>query len=166
VEVAARVSIDNAMLGCENAVEFCRNWVVEFMLGIKIRSSSMAKTSILIAMVVMCLATVCMAQTDGDTQRRLTTQESKMANVEQRLTTQENKMKELSKEGGIAFFALFLFGLVLSIWAMNRQRSGCGWFILGFIPVVNIIAGLVALSTENVHQKYREHKQKYREHKE
>jgi len=45
------------------------------------------------------------------------------------------------------------FGLVLSMWAMNRQRSGCGWFILGFIPVVNIIAGLVALSAENERRK-------------
>jgi len=158
--------IDNAMLGGKNVVEFCRTWVVESMLGVKIRSASVAKTSILIAMAVMCLATVCMAQTDRETQQRLakveqrlTAQESEMANAKQRLTTEENKMRELKEEGGIAFFALFLFGLVLSIWAMNRQRSGCGWFILGFIPGINIIAGIVALLAESAHQDSEEHKE-------
>jgi hypothetical protein len=39
------------------------------------------------------------------------------------------------------------------MWAMNRRRSGCAWFILGFIPLVNIIAGIVALSAENDRRK-------------
>jgi len=101
----------------------------------------MIKTIVAATLVVACFTSVCMAQTDAETQRRL-------ADVEQRLSVQERALESLKEESGIAFIALFLFGFVLSMWAMNRRRSGCGWFILGFIPGVNIIAGLVALSAE------------------
>jgi hypothetical protein len=106
----------------------------------------MSKTIIMVAMGLVCFANVCMAQTDGQTQQRL-------ADVEQTLEAQARTLKDLKEEGSIAFIVLFLFGLVLSMWAMNRQRSGCGWFIVGFIPVVNIVAGIIALSAENERRK-------------
>jgi len=110
------------------------------------------KLIVVAAMVVACFTSVCTAETDAETRRRL-------ADVERRLSEQERDLESLEEEGGIAFIALFLFGLVLSMWAMNRRRSGCGWFILGFIPVVNIIAGLVALSAENERRKSNERRE-------
>ena len=57
----------------------------------------------------------------------------------------ERKVTDLEEEG-IAFFVLFLFGVVLAMWAQRNGESGCLWFILGFIPGVNIIAAVIALS--------------------
>lgn len=101
----------------------------------------MTRMAVVVALALMCFANVCMAQSNGETQRRV-------AEIERKLSEQERTLADLKEEGGIAVVCLFLFGLVLSMWAMNRQRSGCAWFILGFIPMVNIIAGLVALSAE------------------
>lgn len=106
----------------------------------------MSKTIVVTIMVLACFASTCLAQDDGETERRL-------AQAEQKLSAHELALKELEEESGIALVILFLFGLVLSMWAMNRQRSGCAWFILGIIPGINIIAGLVALSAENLHRK-------------
>ena len=108
----------------------------------------MSKTVVLTAMALVCFATASLAQDDAATKRRL-------AQAEQRLSAHERALRDLKEESGIALIVLFLFGLVLSMWAMNRQRSGCAWFILGFIPMVNIIAGLVALSAESIHRKAR-----------
>jgi anaerobic C4-dicarboxylate transporter len=107
---------------------------------------TMSKTIVVAVIVAMCFTNASMAQSDEETQQRL-------SDVEQRLSAQERALDSLKEEGGIAFIVLFLFGLVLSMWAINRQRSGCGWFILGFIPVVNMIAGLVALLAENKRRK-------------
>jgi hypothetical protein len=107
---------------------------------------AMSKTIVVAVIVVMCFTNASMAQSDEETQRRL-------ADVERRLSTQERALEDLKEEGGIAFIVLFLFGLVLSMWAINRQRSGCGWFVLGLLPGVNIIAGLVALVVENKRRK-------------
>ena len=70
------------------------------------------------------------------------------------------KNKGLVQEGSTTFFLfslylflIFLFGTVLALWAMNRQRSGCGWFILGLIPVVNVVAAIVAMSAEGARKR-------------
>ncbi|MHC4402113.1 MAG: hypothetical protein ACYTG0_20775 [Planctomycetota bacterium] len=78
-----------------------------------------------------------------------------MLDLERRVSEQEREVETLREEASIGVLVLFLFGVVMSLWAMSRQRSGCGWFILGLIPVVNIVAAIVALSEENEHRKSR-----------
>lgn len=108
----------------------------------------MTRTIVVATIAVVCFTNVCLAQVDYRTRQRLN-------DVERRLSAQERALKDLEGEGAVAFFTLFLFGTVLSMWAMNRKRSGCAWFIMGFIPLVNIIAGLVALAAENDRRKSR-----------
>ncbi|MBN1341501.1 MAG: hypothetical protein JXQ73_02415 [Phycisphaerae bacterium] len=66
--------------------------------------------------------------------------------VEQRVNEQERDIDELKRSAASAFYILFLFGVVLSFWAQARGKSGCAWFLLGFIPGVNILAALIALT--------------------
>jgi hypothetical protein len=99
----------------------------------------MKKTIIMVVILLICFTNFCITQSISET---------RLNNVEKRLEIQEHKLKDLKEEGGIAFIVLFLFGFILSIWAMNRQRSGLRWFLLGFIPMLNIIAASIALSIE------------------
>lgn len=80
------------------------------------------------------------ADPDLDVERRL-------EEIEEQLDSHNRDLERL-KDGGGGCVLLFLFGFVLSMWAMNRNRDGCWWFILGCIPLVNIVAGLVALNRE------------------
>ena len=75
--------------------------------------------------------------------------ESRISELEEQLASQDRELETLKEEAGIGSLVLFLFGFVFSIWAMNRNRSGCGWFILGFLPGINVVAGLVALWIES-----------------
>jgi hypothetical protein len=79
------------------------------------------------------------AQDAGDTSHRLQELESKVERL-------DGKIKGVEEAAGFAFFVFFLFGVVLAMWAQRRGESGCLWFILGFIPLVNVVAALVALS--------------------
>lgn len=98
----------------------------------------------LIAVVALLAMLIAMpiptsAQDGGEMSQRLQELESKVDRL-------ERKVKDVEEAAGFAFFVLFLFGVVLAMWAQRRGESGCLWFILGFIPCVNIIAAIVALS--------------------
>jgi hypothetical protein len=107
------------------------------------------KILVVAAMLIGSFTSVCAAATEEATQRQL-------ADVERKLSAQERELGRLKEEAGIGFIVLFLFGFVLSMWAMNRKRSGCVWFVLGFIPMINILAGLSALYEENERRKANE----------
>ncbi|WP_339911213.1 hypothetical protein [Symmachiella dynata] len=73
------------------------------------------------------------------------------AMVSQRLRELESKVDRLEREAnnnndGSVFLTLYLFGVVFAMWAQRHGEDGCLWFILGFIPMVNIIAALAILS--------------------
>lgn len=106
----------------------------------------MHRLIIMAALLSAFLPGVCAAETDTATQRRI-------SDIEQQISRQKAQLHELKNEAGLGFLVLFLFGLVLSMWAMNRRRSGCVWFVLGVIPMINILAGLVALRAESEHWK-------------
>ena len=67
-----------------------------------------------------CFFRASLAQVDTPTEERL-------SQVEAQLAEQEQSLVDLKEEGAIALVFLFLFGFVLSMWAMNRERSGCLW---------------------------------------
>jgi hypothetical protein len=92
------------------------------------------------------LLVVLPAGADPEVDRRL-------SELERRLTDQDREVETLKEEAGIGVLVLFLFVTVLALWAMNRQRSGCGWFILGLIPVVNVVAAIVAMSAEGARKR-------------
>ncbi len=88
--------------------------------------------------VVLCSARGQAAE-DSEARGRVTA-------LEQQVGEHEEQITDLKEEASGAFLVLFLFGVVLAFWAQARGRSGCGWFVLGFIPGINIIAALIALS--------------------
>jgi len=68
--------------------------------------------------------------------------------------SQERLLGEADEDmGAILIVILFLYGIVFSLWAMSRGRSGLLWFIAGIIPCWNMLAGLCALSWERQYRR-------------